>query len=127
MSKEVITLPGTRSRPFSSAVRAGDLIFTSGHAGMRDGEGRPLETIEEQTRQTLESLKATLEACGATLDDVVKVTCFLGSQGDFRKMNEVYLSYFKGELPARSTCITGLAVPGMLLEMECVAYLSRGE
>lgn len=50
-----------------------------------------------------------------------------GAQGDFRKMNQVYLSYFKGGLPARSTCITGLAVPGMLLEIECVAYLPRGE
>ena len=127
VTREVITLPGTRSRPFSSAVRAGDLIFTSGHAGMRDSEGKALKTIEEQTKQTLESLKATLEASGATLDDVVKVTCFLGAQEHFRKMNEVYLSYFTGELPARSTCITGLAVPGMLLEMECVAYRPKGE
>ena len=79
---------------------------------MGDSEGKELKTIEEQTKQTLESLKATLEASGATLDDVVKVTCFLGAQEHFRRMNEVYLSYFKGELPARSTCITGLAVPG---------------
>ena len=72
LKKEVITLPGTRSRPFSSAVRAGD--FTSGHAGMHDSEGKELKSIEEQARQTLESLKATLEAAGATLNDVVKVT-----------------------------------------------------
>ena len=122
MVKEVTTLPSSRPRPFSSAVRAGDFIFTSGHAGIRDSDGNELKTVEEQTRRTLESLKATLEAAGASLDDVVKVTCFLGDQAHFSKMNEVYTSFFKGELPARSTCITGLAVPGMLIEMECIAY-----
>jgi 2-iminobutanoate/2-iminopropanoate deaminase len=92
-----------------------------------DSDGRALKSIEEQTRQTLENLKATLEASGATMEDAVKVTCFLGAQEDFGKMNEVYLSYFTGKLPARSTCITGLAVPGMLLEMECIAYKPKGE
>ena len=81
-----------------------------------------VKTVEEQTRRTLEGLKATLEAAGASMRDVVKVTCFLGDQAHFSKMNKVYTSFFKDELPARSTCITGLALPGMLLEMECIAY-----
>ena len=111
--KETITLPGFENLPFSSAVRAGDTIYLSGHAGMSDDDGKPLNTVEEQAVQTLENIKRTLEAVGASLDEVVKVTCFLG---------EVYLRYFKRDLPARSTCITGLALPSMLLEMECVAY-----
>ncbi len=111
--------------PFSSAVRAGDLIFLSGHAGMQDDDGNPLETVEEQTRKTLENISRTLEAAGASLEDVVKVTVFLGDQGHFSRMNEVYGAFFKEDLPARSTCITGLAVPNMLLEMECVAYSPR--
>ena len=125
--KEAITLPGFEKLPFSSAVRAGDMIYLSGHAGMSDGDGNPLTTVEEQAVQTLENIKRTLEAAGATLDDVVKVTCFLGDQKNFPKMNEVYLRYFKGDLPARSTCITGLALPNMLLEIECVAYSPSDE
>ena len=120
--KETITLPGFENLPFSSAVRAGDTIYLSGHAGMSDDDGKPLNTVEEQAVQTLENIKRTLETVGASLDEVVKVTCFLGDQNNFSKMNEVYLRYFKGDLPARSTCITGLALPSMLLEMECVAY-----
>jgi 2-iminobutanoate/2-iminopropanoate deaminase len=122
MKKETITLPGYERLPFSSAVRVGDMVYLSGHAGMSDDDGNSLSTIEGQTTQTLENIKRTLEAAGASLDNIVKVTCFLGDQKDFGKMNEVYLKYFKGDLPARSTCITGLAVPNMLLEVECIAY-----
>jgi 2-iminobutanoate/2-iminopropanoate deaminase len=56
------------------------------------------------------------------VSDVVKVTVFLRGADDFVKMNEVYQSYFTGDLPARSTVVTGLVIPGMLIEMECVAY-----
>jgi 2-iminobutanoate/2-iminopropanoate deaminase len=122
MKKETITLPGYERLPFSSAVRVGDMVYLSGHAGMSDDDGNSLSTIEGQTTQTLENIKRTLEAAGASLDNIVKVTCFLGDQKDFGKMNGVYLKYFKGDLPARSTCITGLAVPNMLLEVECIAY-----
>ncbi|HUS78615.1 MAG TPA: RidA family protein [Patescibacteria group bacterium] len=125
MSKEVINISSGRKLPFSSAVRAGDFIFLSGHAGMRDDDGNPLETVEDQTRKTLENISKTLKAAGASLDDVVKVTVYLGDQGHFSRMNEVYGTFFKEDLPARSTCITGLAVPNMLLEMECVAYSPR--
>ena len=67
-------------------------------------------------------MKRILEAAGSSLDDVVKVTIFLGNVADFTKMNEVYQSYFPKELPARSTAVTGLVVPNMLIEMECIAY-----
>lgn len=56
------------------------------------------------------------------MDDVVKVTVFLGNVDDFARMNEVYQSYFSQAQPARSTAVTGLVVNNMLIEMECIAY-----
>lgn len=122
MTKEVITIPNAPQRPFSPAVKAGDYIFMSGQGGTVDADGKELKTIEAQTRQCLENMKRVLEAAGASLDDVVKVTVFLGDGNNFDKMNEVYRSYFPKDLPARSTAVTGLAVPTMLLEIECIVY-----
>ena len=122
MSKEVFTRPGSEGLPFCSAVKAGDFIFLSGTAALKDDEGNDLTTIEGQTHQIMKNMSRTLAHFDASLDDVVKVTVFIGCQGDWSKMNDVYRSYFKGDLPARSTCVAGLVVPGFLIEMECIAY-----
>ena len=67
-------------------------------------------------------MKQILETAGSSLDDVVKVTIFLGNVDDFAKMNEVYQIHFSKDQPARSTAVTGLVMPNMLIEMECIAY-----
>jgi len=109
--------------PFSPAIRAGDYIFVSGQGGFADPKtGKPIKGIEAQTRQCLENMKQVLETAGSSLDDVVKVTVFLGNVADFARMNAVYQSYFPKDQPARSTAVTGLVVPSMLTEMECIAY-----
>jgi enamine deaminase RidA (YjgF/YER057c/UK114 family) len=63
-----------------------------------------------------------LAVFNATLEDIVKVTIYIGEQADWSKMNKVYRSYFNEELPARATCVAGLVIPGFLVEMECIAY-----
>ncbi|MCX6013589.1 MAG: RidA family protein [Chloroflexi bacterium] len=122
MSKKVINMPGTSQHPFSSAVRAGDFIFLSGQGGAFDDKKSELKTIEAQTKQCLENMEKVLEFAGSSLNDVVKVTIFLNDSANFKKMNDVYRKYFSENMPARSTAITGLAVPGMMIEMECIAY-----
>ena len=122
MVKKAITVPGAPKLPFSPAIRAGDYIFVSGQLGLTDVQGRELKGIEAQTKQCLENMKGVLTAAGSSLGDVVKVTVFLRSEKDFAKMNEVYQSYFTKDQPARSTIITGLVLPNMLIEMECIAY-----
>ena len=67
-------------------------------------------------------MRQVLESAGVSFNDVVKVTVFLANVADFAKMNEVYQSYFPTDQPARSTVITGLVIPGMLIEIECIAY-----
>ena len=111
--------------PFCSAVIAGDYIFVSGTAATKGENGEPLTSIEDQVHGCFSSIKKTLESVGASLSDIAKVACFLKNQSDFAKMNEVYRSYFPGELPARSTIVTDLVMPQMLLEIECIAYKPR--
>ncbi len=120
--KKTITIPDTPKRPYSPAVRAGDYIFVSGQIGSVDSEGKEVRGIEGQTRQCIENVKRVLAAAGSSLDDVIKVTVFLGNVDDFIKMNEVYQNYFPQDPPARSTAVTGLVMPNMLVEIECVAY-----
>ena len=122
MAKKVITIPDAPKLPFSPAIIAGDYIFVSGQAGFVDAKGKEVKGIEPQARLCLENIKRVLVAAGASLDDVVKVTVFLRNEDDFAKMNEVYQGYFVEDKPARSTIVAGLALPNMLIEMECIAY-----
>jgi 2-iminobutanoate/2-iminopropanoate deaminase len=121
MKKEIVTVTGAPPLPFSPAVKAGGFIFVSGQLGIVDAAGKPLAGIEAQTGQCLENMKRVLEAAGASLDDVVKVTVFLRREEDFAAMNRVYQSYFAVDKPARSTVIAGLVMPEMLIEIDCIA------
>jgi len=110
--------------PLSPAVKAGGFVFVSGFAGFLDPKTEALvEGIEAQTRETLEVIKDALEAAGSSLDKVVKVTVFLRNTQDFSKMNEVYRTFFPKDPPARSTIVTGLALPEILVEIECTAVV----
>ena len=123
MTKQVINVPNAPKLPFSPAIKAGDYIFVSGQGGFQDPKtGEAIERIEAQTKQCLENMKQVLETAGSSLDDVVKATVFLGNVADYARMNEVYQSYFPKDQPARSTAVTGLVIPNMLIEMECIAY-----
>jgi 2-iminobutanoate/2-iminopropanoate deaminase len=106
--------------PFSAAVRTGNLLFVSGQVGRRDG--RVGDGIEEQTRFTLENMRDVLSMAGCSLADVVKVTVFLTDMSLWPKMNTVYKAYFPNDPPARSALgVTALALPELLVEIECVA------
>ena len=122
MTKKIISIPGAPKLPLSPAVRAGDFIFVSGQGGHKDAEGKEAKGIEAQTKVCLKKVKRVLAAAGASMDDVVKVTIFLRNTADFPKMNEVYQTFFPNDKPARSTVVTGLVLPEMLIEIECIAY-----
>jgi 2-iminobutanoate/2-iminopropanoate deaminase len=123
MSKKIITIPDAPKLPFSPAIKAGDYIFVSGQTGHQDRKtGEEIKGIEAQTRQCLEKMKRVLKAADSALSDVVKITVFLRNANDFVKMNEVYQGYFVEDQPARSTVVTNLVMPNMLIEVECIAY-----
>ncbi len=111
---------------FSPAIKAGDYIFLSGQTGYIESQtGKPIEGIEAQTRQCLNNMDSVLRGNGVSLDDVVKVNIFLKNEKDFPIVNDIYCSYFKGKKPARSTIVTGLSNPLMLIEMDCIAYQTQ--
>jgi reactive intermediate/imine deaminase len=117
---------GAPTRPFSPAVRVGNLIFLSGQIGTDGASASATATvpggIEAETRQTLENIKATLTAVGSSMDKVVKCTVMMADMKEWDRMNAVYRTYFKpGRLPARSALgANGLAL-GARVEIECIA------
>ncbi|MBE9514010.1 MAG: Rid family detoxifying hydrolase [Dehalococcoidia bacterium] len=112
--------------PYSAGFKAGDYIFVSGQGPLNPRTGKiENNTIEEQTRQTLENIKAILEAGGSSMADVVKVSVLLTDLANFKAMNEVYKTFFSEPFPARITYGTGLALPNMLIEIDAVAYLGK--
>jgi reactive intermediate/imine deaminase len=121
---EYLTPFGAPTRPFSPAVRVGDMIFLSGQIGTDPSANGGLIAggIEAETRQTLENIKTTLEAVGSAMDRVVKCTVMMADMQEWDRMNVVYREFFpEGRLPARSAFgATALAL-GARVEIECIA------
>lgn len=107
--------------PYSQAVLAGNLVFTSGQiplnpeSGLIDGQN-----ITEQTHRVCKNLEAVLTAAGSSMKKTVKTVCFLSNMADFTAFNQVYAQYFT-EKPARS-CVAVKDLPkGALVEVEVIA------
>lgn len=112
--------------PYSPAVRAGDFIFVSGQGPVDPVTDKIAPGgIKDQTRVTLTNVRTILQACGATLDDVVKCSVFLKDAGEFKQMNEVYAEFFPANRPARTTIEAKFHNAEMLVEVDCVAYKPR--
>ena len=107
--------------PYSQAVKANGMVFTSGQIALVPETGAVVEGgIREQTTRICENLEAVLAAAGSSLEKVVKTTCFLADMADFAAFNEVYGSYFTGK-PARS-CVAVRTLPkNVLAEIEVIA------
>ncbi len=103
-------------------VAEGRFVYVSGQGPLRDGAVVGL-TAGEQTRVVLDNVAAVLAEAGASLSDVVRCGVFLADMADFREMDEVYSGCFPVPLPARTTVGAALAIPGMRVEIDCVAVL----
>ncbi|MCJ0906737.1 RidA family protein [Rhodococcus sp. ARC_M6] len=115
-------IPPAFDTPFSTGVRVGDILYLSGQIGMLP-DGTLAEGFEQQARQTMENISASLVAYGWSMDAVFKCTVMLDDMSRWQEFNKVYLEYFPaGRLPARSAFGTdGLAL-GAHMEVECMAY-----
>lgn len=112
--------------PYSQAIRTGNLIFCAGQTPISPATGDLIAgEIEAQTRQTLNNLKAVLEAAGTGLDKVVKTTVFMTNLGDFSRMNAVYAEFFPAKPPARSTVQVAALPKGAQVEIECIAIVGE--
>jgi 2-iminobutanoate/2-iminopropanoate deaminase len=107
--------------PYSQAIKVGNTVYVAGQGPFEPDTGMCKDdTLKYQARRTLENVKAILEAAGAKMSDVVKVTVFLGTGADFNEFNEYYKEYFSPPYPARA--ITG-AIQGFLVQMDAIAVI----
>ncbi len=126
MTREIITTSGAPKAigPYSQAVRAGGLVFTSGQIALDPETGAVAgQDVEAQTRRVLNNLKAVLGAAGSSMNLVVKTTVYLKDMGDFAAMNAVYGEFFTGDPPARSTVEVARLPKDVLVEIEAVALV----
>lgn len=111
--------------PYSQAIKAGDLIFTSGQIPLTAEGELVAGDITAQTHQVFANLKEVLAAAGATLNDVVKATVFVKNIEDFGTINEVYGQYFNEHRPARSLVEVARLPKDVGIEIELVASVAR--
>ena len=123
--KEIISTPAAPAAigPYSQGTIYGEVVYTSGQLPLVPETMQFVEGgIKEQAKQSLDNLKAVLEASGAGLDSVLKTTCFLSDMENFTAFNEVYTGVFGTEnAPARS-CVEVARLPkDALVEIEAIA------
>lgn len=110
--------------PYSQAIQVGQMLFTSGQVPIDPETGAIVEGgIQEQARQSLNNIKAILNAAGTNMGAVVKTTVFLQDMNDFAAMNEVYAQFFQEPYPARSAVQVSRLPKDALVEIEAIAQL----
>jgi 2-iminobutanoate/2-iminopropanoate deaminase len=107
---------------YSQAIVAGNFVFTAGMVGVDPKTGEAPKGIAAQTRQTLLNLKATLEAAGTSLENVVRANAYLRSISDFKEYNTAYQEFFVRDPPARTTVEAALA-KDYLVEINVIAVI----
>ena len=122
---KIITAPDAPAAigPYSHAVTAGHLLYTSGQIPLDPKTGKLVaDDIETQTKQVLANVAAVLAAAGLTTQQVVKSTVFLKDMADFPKMNALYEAAFAPHKPARSTVQVAKLPLDARVEIEVIAY-----
>ena len=110
--------------PYSQGIKAGNFVYVSGQLPINAVTGEMPDDVKEQTRQSLENVKAILAEAGATMHDVVKSTVYLAEMSYFGAMNEVYGEYFEGSVyPARAAFAVKELPKQAKVEIEVVAYV----
>ena len=108
--------------PYSQAIQIGDLLFVSGQVPIDPSTGAIVEgDVKAQAQQSLNNLKAILNAAGTNMGAVVKTTVFLADMNDFAAMNEVYAQFFQEPFPARSAVQAARLPKDAKVEIEAIA------
>ena len=108
--------------PYAQANIVGNLVFASGQIPVDPETGIIPEGIEAQATQSLENVKAVVEAAGSSMDKVIKTTVFMKDMNDFAKMNAIYATFFtEGQYPSRSAVEVARLPKDVLIEIEVIA------
>ncbi|MBD3255027.1 MAG: hypothetical protein GF383_08030 [Candidatus Lokiarchaeota archaeon] len=123
VEKKCIDAGTPKAGPYNHAVKVGDLIFVSGQGPKPGTKG-----IKEHTMAAFENVKTILEAAGAKVSNIVKVTVYLKDMKDFKKMNSAYKKFFNNngvteDYPARTTVEALSPIESFLIEIDVIAAL----
>jgi 2-iminobutanoate/2-iminopropanoate deaminase len=110
--------------PYSQAVVAGNMLFTSGQIAIDPKTGAlKMDTVEQETEQVMNNLSAVLSEAGATFENVIKTSIFLKNMDDFNTVNEIYASFFEADYPARETVQVAKLPKDVNVEISMIALL----
>lgn len=109
--------------PYNQAVLTGNTLYTSGQIALNPKTMElVLDTVEIETKQVMENMKAVLEAADMNFSNVVKSTIFIMDMADFAKINSVYGLYFDEKTaPARETVQVAGLPKGVNVEISMIA------
>ncbi|QXP52418.1 MULTISPECIES: RidA family protein [unclassified Cellulophaga] len=125
--KKIINTPNAPAPigPYNQAVLAGNMLYISGQIPIDPTTGNLVEgDIKEETKQSMENLKAILEEAGTTFENVIKSSIFIKDMNQFAQINEVYATYFDAETaPARETVEVANLPKFVNVEISMIAML----
>jgi 2-iminobutanoate/2-iminopropanoate deaminase len=108
--------------PYSQAVKANGLVYTSGQIALDPATGNLVEgSFEEQVHRVFRNLKAVLEEAGSSFDRVLKATVYVTDLANFATLNTIYAGYFGDHKPARTTIQAAALPKGSTVEIDLVA------
>jgi 2-iminobutanoate/2-iminopropanoate deaminase len=111
--------------PYNQAILKGDTLYTSGQIAINPSTGAlVIDTIENETEQVMQNMKAVLEAAGMSFENVLKTSIFISNMNDFAAINQVYGSYFNEKTaPARETVQVACLPKNVNVEISMIAML----
>lgn len=107
--------------PYSQAVIAQGLVYTSAQLGLLPNGELADKSVEKQMHQIMKNIYYILEASGSQFSDVIKTTIYLEDMRDFEAMNEIYTYHFEEHRPARSTIAVRSLPKGVKIAIDCIA------
>ncbi len=125
-SKKIISTSSAPAAigPYSQAVMAGNMLFTSGQIALVPETGVLVQgSVSDETHQVMKNLSAILTTAKLKFNNVVKTTIFLKDMNDFATVNEIYASYFVGDFPARETVEVARLPKDVRVEISMIALL----
>jgi 2-iminobutanoate/2-iminopropanoate deaminase len=125
MSKKIISTENSPAAigPYNQGIVANGFLFTSGQLPIHPVTGEVPATIEEQTVQVLDNLKAIIEAAGTTMEKVVKCTVYIQNMSDFAVVNQIYSTYFPTNPPARACVEISKIAKEALVEIDAIVIV----
>lgn len=124
IKKEIITSPNVApsSSPLSQCVKYGNLLFLSGQLARNQETGELEKGFDAQVRKVLDNLKEVLISGNSSMDKVLKATIFLTDIKKIKRLNEIYIEYFKEPFPSRSCVEVSSLSKGAEVEIELIAF-----